>query len=300
MAEDNGHHEQADGGPVAKDHRTRRGLLAAAAGAVGALAIETVASAQPAEAGPGQPVVQSGDNTGNNRRTAVYTTGNNEWASLADPHTSGVGSVGVYAHGQDCGVYADTGSATNGTGVNGNGTGNGAGVSGTGGSSSGTGVIGTGGGDGDGVHGHGGGNGAGVVGVGSGQGPGVIGSGGESAGTGVFGEGGIGGIGVNGAAGDAAGTGVLAENSVGGNALQVSGKAAFSRSGLLTVAAGSSKATRTGVALTSASLVLVTLQQHATGVYVLAAVPNVSGSSFTVYLSKAVTAATKVAWFIVN
>ena len=55
-----------------------------------------------------------------------------------------------------------------------------------------------------------------------------------------------------------------------------------------------------GVALTAASLVLVTLQQHATGVYVLAAVPNVSASSFTVYLSKAVTAAAKVAWFVVN
>jgi hypothetical protein len=66
------------------------------------------------------------------------------------------------------------------------------------------------------------------------------------------------------------------------------------------VAAGSATATKTGVALTSASLVLATLQQHATGLYVLAAVPNVSGSSFTVYLSKAVSAATKVAWFVVN
>lgn len=64
--------------------------------------------------------------------------------------------------------------------------------------------------------------------------------------------------------------------------------------------AGASKATHTGVALTSASLVLATLQQHATGVYVLAAVPNVSGSSFTVYLSKALPSATKVAWFVVN
>jgi hypothetical protein len=45
---------------------------------------------------------------------------------------------------------------------------------------------------------------------------------------------------------------------------------------------------------------MATLQQHTTGVYVLAAVPSVSGSSFTVYLSKVVTAATKVAWFVVN
>jgi len=35
-------------------------------------------------------------------------------------------------------------------------------------------------------------------------------------------------------------------------------------------------------------------------VYVTAAVPNVAGSSFTVYLSKAVTAATTVGWFIAN
>jgi hypothetical protein len=33
---------------------------------------------------------------------------------------------------------------------------------------------------------------------------------------------------------------------------------------------------------------------------VRAAVPSVSGSSFTVYLNKAVPASTKVAWFVVN
>jgi hypothetical protein len=80
----------------------------------------------------------------------------------------------------------------------------------------------------------------------------------------------------------------------------VTGQAAFSRSGLLTVPAGSSKVTANGVALTSASLVLVTLQRHASGLYVLAAAPNVSGSSFTVYLSENVSASTPVAWFIIN
>ena len=54
------------------------------------------------------------------------------------------------------------------------------------------------------------------------------------------------------------------------------------------------------MALTSASLVLATLQQNLSGVYVRAAVPNVTGSSFTVYLSKAPTTSTKVAWFVVN
>ncbi|HEX9542105.1 MAG TPA: hypothetical protein VGA04_28575 [Streptosporangiaceae bacterium] len=42
------------------------------------------------------------------------------------------------------------------------------------------------------------------------------------------------------------------------------------------------------------------MQQNVAGVWVRAAVPNVSGSSFTVYLSKAVSASTKVGWFVVN
>lgn len=208
-------------------------------------------------------MLQSCDNIGNTARTAVFTTANKEWASLADPGNSGHGSLGIYAHGQTFGVYADTGS--DGTGVVGFGGGSGAGVVGFGGISNGAGVTGDGDGGGDGVRGL------------------------ASTGTGL-----------RGTATNSQGAGVLAENTADGNALQVVGKAAFSRSGLLTVAAGSSKATQTGVALTSASLVLVTLQRHATGLYVLAAVPNVSGSSFTVYLSNTVSASTKVAWFVIN
>jgi len=74
----------------------------------------------------------------------------------------------------------------------------------------------------------------------------------------------------------------------------------FSRSGILTVAAGQSSATKTGVALTSSSLVLATMQQDRTGVYVRSAVPNAAASSFTIHLSKAVTVSTSVAWFLVN
>ena len=118
---------------------------------------------------------------------------------------------------------------------------------------------------------------------------------------GVTGIGGsAGGNGVDGRAVSAAGAGVLAENTVGGTALQVAGPAVFSRSGTLTVAAGASSATKTGVALTAASLVLATLQQDKTGLYVRSAVPNVPGSSFTIPLSKAVTASITVAWFVVN
>lgn len=107
------------------------------------------------------------------------------------------------------------------------------------------------------------------------------------------------GNGVHGVSGRA-GIGVLAENSGGGTALKVSGKAAFSRSGVLTVGAGKASATKNGVALTSASLVLATLQQDLAGVWVRSVVPHVTARSFTVHLSKAVPARTTVAWFVVN
>jgi len=105
---------------------------------------------------------------------------------------------------------------------------------------------------------------------------------------------------VHGNAVDAAGVGVLAENNGGGTALEVTGPSVFSRSGVLTVGGGKSSATKTGVALSAASLVLATLQQDRAGVWVRSAVPNVAGSSFTIHLSKAVTASTQVAWFVVN
>jgi hypothetical protein len=85
-----------------------------------------------------------------------------------------------------------------------------------------------------------------------------------------------------------------------GNALNVQGKAAFSRSGKLSVASGAISVTKTGVALTAASLVLATIQGHVAGLDIEAAVANVSGSSFTVYFNKAAPAATTVAWFVVN
>jgi hypothetical protein len=66
------------------------------------------------------------------------------------------------------------------------------------------------------------------------------------------------------------------------------------------VFAGSAKGTVTGVALTTASLVLATLQQNLSGVYVRSAVPNVADSSFTINLSKAPSATANVAWFVVN
>jgi hypothetical protein len=106
----------------------------------------------------------------------------------------------------------------------------------------------------------------------------------------------------------------------GGDGLQVSGGAtitggvgvsggssfsdvvSFARSGVVPIAAGQTTATQTGVTLTSASLVLATLQNSIPGMYVQAAVPSVSGSSFEIILSRRVPGGmtANVAWFIVN
>jgi hypothetical protein len=302
--------------------------LTAAAVALGAVAVETL-GAGPAQASAGNPVLQSTDNGGNTKRTGVFTTGNNEWGVLADPNTSGKGSLGVYGHGQDFGVYADTagtgtgvygtGGSDAGTGVSGiGGDGGGTGVIGvgtgiaavgvsgtggddTGGNSGGFGVSGSGGtGNGTGVFGSGGSdNGFGVTGVGTGTGTGVYGGGGGDGGTGVYGAGTGTGPGVIGTA-PGAGSGVLAENTGTGPALTVSGRAVFSTAGILTVSAGESSVTKTGVTLTGSSLLFATLQQNRSGVWVQSAVPDAAGSSFTVHLNKAVAASTTVAWFTIN
>jgi hypothetical protein len=276
--------QQAAGTAAVSDRRTRRRLLAGAAGVLVVAAAEVVGQAAPAQANNGNPVLQGTDNVFPTRRTAVFTPDNTEVGILADPNSSGKGSLGVYGIGRDAGVLGQ------GTGADG---GNGAGVEGIGAPGA------------DGVTGQSSGGGFGVHGISSStSGYGVVGEAsvgvaGSGTGAGVWGTG-HGGPGVRGTSTEASAPGVLAENTASGTALQVSGPAAFSRSGALTVPAGKSSATQTGVALTSASLVLATLQQNLSGVYVRAAVPNTAGSSFTVYLSKAPTASTKVAWFVVN
>jgi len=80
-------------GARARPGRSRRGLLAGAAGALGVLAAETVAPAQPAAAAQGNPVVLGTDNTGATARTGIFTTGNKEWAQLADPTHQWAGSA---------------------------------------------------------------------------------------------------------------------------------------------------------------------------------------------------------------
>jgi len=104
-------------------------------------------------------------------------------------------------------------------------------------------------------------------------------------GVGVRGQGSA--YGVHGTTASAAGSGVFAENTGGGTALRVSGKASFSRSGVLTLAASAASITKTGVPLTSASYVLATLQTNTSGLFIQGAVPNPAGSSITIYFSKA-------------
>jgi hypothetical protein len=120
-------------------------------------------------------------------------------------------------------------------------------------------------------------------------------------GIGVHGQDLADGVGVMGTSTTAGGTGVKAQNSaVGGVALDVVGVATFSRSGTLVVPMGSSSATQTAIPLSSGSLVLATPDSNVTGTVIQAAVPNVAGSSFTVFLAKAAKADTTIAWLVIG
>jgi hypothetical protein len=159
----------------------------------------------------------------------------------------------------------------------------------------------------------------GVVGENSGDGFGVWGHVANAEGSGVAGDNIGTGYGVSGSA--AFGVGVFASSeeatalaAVGGNvgirtespniALEVQGKAKFSRSGRVvvagTVASPKSFVVVPNVELTASSLVLVTPQKTAPGVFVLGAVPNVSDSKVKIVLNKAVTGSYPVAWFVIE
>lgn len=81
-------------------------------------------------------------------------------------------------------------------------------------------------------------------------------------------------------------------------ALDVRGKALFSRSGRATISAGQStkKINLTGVSWSS--LVFAVLRSNRSGRYVRAVVPTTG--SFTIYLNTTVTSSTYVVWFVVN
>jgi len=258
------------GGGVAG--RSRRQLLAGGTGALAAvLTAEALARPAPAAAANGDPIVLGQ----NNAETSVTTIANSTADSAALRCTAAGNAIeassdsfnAVFAlSNSGTGVAAQSSSSSAIFGDSGSGTGV------VGHSTSGTGVSGQ------------SALGEGVSGESSGSGSAVHGTN-FGSGTGVMGE-------------CAAGTGVLAS---GKTALKVKGPAVFSRSGILTVAAGQSSAQKTGIALTPVSFVLATIQGNVAGVHVQG-VTLVTGSpgSFTIHLNKSVPAKTKVAWFAVN
>jgi len=81
-------------------------------------------------------------------------------------------------------------------------------------------------------------------------------------------------------------------------ALNVTGKAKFSRSGRTYVATGQYARKITIAGVTASSYVIATLQTRRTGVYVHAVVPGTG--YFYIYLNKAVTANTYVGYLVIN
>jgi hypothetical protein len=153
--------------------------------------------------------------------------------------------------------------------------------------------------------------GVGVYGDNSGGGTGVYGRGKAA----VYGEGvgaagvGVHGSGLNGVEGYTeapGGAGVVATNAIGETALRVNGKARFTTSGTTLISPPASSAVVgsdvLGLGFSSETLVLATMQNNLSGVYVRAAVPDTSTNSFTIFLNQAVPpgGTAKVAWFIVN
>jgi hypothetical protein len=95
-----------------------------------------------------------------------------------------------------------------------------------------------------------------------------------------------------------AGVAVHAESEAGFVALNVVGKARFSRSGRTSIAAGKKSTTVTMSGVTTSSYVIATLQTNRTGVFVRAVVP--AAGKFTIYLNKAASGATDVGFLVIN
>jgi hypothetical protein len=266
--------------------RSRRSILAAAAGAALATAASAVAKPLPADAADGD-VVHVGDfNLVGTVTTGVSCSGTGPALRGTTTH-DGSSAIGVLG-------YAATGPAT---GVTGQADGKrGVGVHGIATNVDGQfayGIIGE-------SLGNGG---IGVLGQSRGQssnGTGVSGSSDSPNGTGVVGTASAG-TGVQGGAVD--GIGVLA-TTVTGTALAVNGKATFSRSGRASVPAGKSHVDVDipGGLLASANI-LATIQGFRSGVYVAGVRPNYPASGKArIYLNKVASASavTSVGWFVVG
>ena len=293
---------------MAEDQTTqsRRRLLAAAVGSAAALAAQAIVRPSPADA------VSTALMTEVDNPTAAKTSISATTSITSDGDIGFETSVGDLA-------TAIHGDSPNGLGVHGTNDLSGAGVVGdsTGGA---TGVLGRSGdpngypgpGDSAGVHGFSGvpgqpgvfGDGdvgveaAGAIGVFSVGAPAIVGLGDGLGPPGLFGTGVYGYSGTVSPPEAPDNIGVYARGDGASVALRVQGKAVFSRSGRTSITAGHASKAITLAGVTSASLVIATLQTNRTGVYVASAVPTTG--KFTIYLNKAVTATTYVAWFILN
>jgi len=81
-------------------------------------------------------------------------------------------------------------------------------------------------------------------------------------------------------------------------ALNVTGKAQFSRSARVTMSAGSKKKTITMAGVTTASYVVATLQTKLDGVYVQSVVP--ANGSFAIFLNKSTPSSAVVGYMVIN
>ncbi len=256
---------------------TRRGLLA---GAVGGAAVLAATAIEPAAtlAGVDGDVILGASNAA----TAPTTIDNS---------TADIDAFGATAAGDGVAVRAQT---ANGTGVHATVTaatglsGNPIGVVGeVNGVDTGFGVVGT-----------------ADIGVSGSGNIGVIGDSATLGGAGVFGYGEAAGCGVYGAVGGAPPAPALAVGVYAvateptGTALRVNGKAQFSRSGRIAVAAGRTAVVKLVPGVTASSIVIATLQRAATGTWIRAAVP--STGRFVVYFNRALPATTVVGWFVIN
>ena len=214
-----------------------------------------------------------------------YRSDNDGFEACGDLGVDGQGNyTGVYGNGGSIGVYGTGPTAVQGDGTS-------YGLYGSGGNTGVFAISGT-----YGVHGTSD-SGSGVYGENSGStGIGVE---GKTAGVGsaVYGHATVNGVGVFGDT--ASGTGVVARSMGTGTALDVRGKAKFTRSGRVTVPSGANHVTVTLAGVTNGSMVLATVQQS--GAFFVKNVALASGS-FTIYLNKAPAspATVKVAYFVLN
>ena len=252
--------------PESNAPRSRRVFLVAAAGAAAATAVSAIDPRSAVRAGVDGDVVLGALNTATTTTSLRITANNLDVLSVSGTSENAAifglnTDVGAGVRGEHAGV----GEAAGGAGVVGVAP-NGRGVEGS--SKMGTGVLGI-----------------------------------SEEGTGVLGHITLSGDGVHGHSMATAGVGVRASAEA-GMALVVDGKARFSRSGRVNIPAGASRIDvdiKPLGSLGGTPLCFANLQTRVAGVHVEAVRPNVpSFGKLRIYLNKAVTASTPVAWVVLG